>query len=427
MLTGLLSKKKSLFFLLALGILIRFLFWNHPAEAVFDEYGYLNNISAYYTGEFVFDVHPPLAKLLWAGFGKFTGFRPGASGTQIKYEEMGSSFPGKEYLPLRFLSMLVGVLLPLAVFLMSQELGFSLRASLVAGILLVLDNGLVTQSRFILAEPFLLLFGISCLYFYLKYCNRNKLIDLIWAGVFGSFAFSVKWTGGSFMALIFLAEIIRLLRYGGWKEWKSVLRTFVVLVVMPVFIYFFIFATHLSFLVKSGPGNAYMSSGFRNKNIWSKVVENNVVMFTANQQDLTHPYSSKWYTWPFGLKPIYYWVKGEEKIYLFGNPAIWWSATASMIVLIFYYGLPEIIKDKSVRFLLGGFLLNFLPFMAIKRAMFLYHYFPALIFTVLILAYLLDREKNAKFAFVILTLLAALSFFHFAPVTYGLAHWGAVF
>ena len=151
-----------------------------------------------------------------------------------------------------------------------------------------------------------------------------------------------------------------------------------------------------------------------------KFIEMNKVMFTANQQDLTHPYASKWYTWPFGLQPVYYWVKGEAKIYLMGNPAIWWPAAAAILVLIFYYGLREIIKNPSLSLLWGGFLLNFLPFMAIKRAMFLYHYFPALIFAVLILVYLLDKEKNSNPALIILVSLAAASFSYFAPVTYGL-------
>ena len=68
----------------------------------------------------------------------------------------------------------------------------------------------------------------------------------------------------------------------------------------------------------------------------------------------------------------------------------------------------------------GGFLLNFLPFTAIKRVMFLYHYFPALIFSILVLVYLLDKERKAGFTLFILILLAAVSFVYFAPVTYGL-------
>src|SRR3989338_9179232 len=274
------SKKHSILLILVLSFLTRFLFWGYPAETVFDEYGYLNYISAYYTGELIFDIHPPLAKLLWAGFGKLTGFAPGTSGTQIKYEENGNSFPNKEYLPLRFLSMLFGALLPLAVFLMAQELGFSRRASLAAGILLILDNGLITQSRFILADAFLLFFGILCLYFYLRYRNGGGLVNLIWASVLGSFSFSVKWTGGSFLALIALAEFFSLLRDNRWKDWKVAARNFALLILMPVFIYFFIFAIHFSLLFKNGPGNVYMSPDFNNKNMAQKFIEMNKVMFT---------------------------------------------------------------------------------------------------------------------------------------------------
>ena len=44
------------------------------------------------------------------------------------------------------------------------------------------------------------------------------------------------------------------------------------------------------------------------------------------------------------------------------------------------------LHDSCYMILLGGYLLNYLPFIGISRVMFLYHYIAALIFAILILA-----------------------------------------
>ena len=44
----------------------------------------------------------------------------------------------------------------------------------------------------------------------------------------------------------------------------------------------------------------------------------------------------------------------------------------------------------------GAWLMNMLPFIGINRVMFLYHYFTALIWAILMLAYLVDRSRHAR-------------------------------
>ncbi len=419
MTSGVFQRKYYLLIILFFSFLTRFLFWNHPQEIVFDESGYLNHISAYYTREFTFDLHPPLFKLLLAGFGKLFRFNPNFSLNQINGSEIDKNFPNKDYLPLRLLPMLAGALLPLVVFLTAKEIGLSERASLAASLLLILDNALIVQSRFILAESLLLFFGMLCLYFYFRYRRTQSWTDLILASVLGSLAFSIKWTGGSFVALAFLLEIFWLVKKERLKKWKEILRILFVFIILPLFIYFSIFVIHFSLLVKKGPGDVFMTPAFQSQNVFRKFIELNRALFISNQQHYTHPYASKWYTWPLGLQPVYYWVKEGAQIYLMGNPIIWWASTASLLVLLFYFGLQEVIKDRIKALLLGAYLLNFLPFIAIKRIMFLYHYFPALIFAILILVYLIDSQKSAKVAFMVLVIFALAGFIYFAPVTYG--------
>ena len=159
-----------------------------------------------------------------------------------------------------------------------------------------------------------------------------------------------------------------------------------------------------------------MSPGFRSENTVKKFIELNVQMFQSNQRlTATHPYSSQWYTWPFMTRPIFYWVNDNARIYFFGNPIIWWGSTVAVLLSLMY-----IVRHRIIRILLGGYFLNLLPFIGIKRVMFLYHYLTGLIFAILILIYLIEKQKHARKIFIGLAIASVAAFIYFAPLTYGL-------
>ena len=124
-----------------------------------------------------------------------------------------------------------------------------------------------------------------------------------------------------------------------------------------------------------------------------------------------HRYSSRWYTWPLMSRPIFYW-RAEISvarvqmcptcIYLLGNPFVWWVSTgltamAALRLLrrIFSQAGRRLFQlrqlqtvagkanyiDSAGVLLVAGYLTNLVPFVAIGRVMFLYHYFPSLIFS----------------------------------------------
>ena len=116
-------------------------------------------------------------------------------------------------------------------------------------------------------------------------------------------------------------------------------------------------------------------------------------------------------------KPIFYWVSDSSRIYLLGNPVVWFGSTAAVL-----YALWLLIRKRGDRLLvvlLGAYALNVFPFAAIGRVMFLYHYFTALIFAVLIGAWLVDRLARPARAALALTLLAVIMFIYAAPLSYG--------
>lgn len=422
---------------------VHFVFFGHPNETVFDEVHFGKFISGYFTGEYFFDIHPPLAKLLISGMGWLGGFQPGFSFGQI-----GDKFPDGSYLWLRFLPTLAGALLPIIIYFLARRLKFSKLAAFSTGILVILDNALLTQSRFILLDSFLLLFGFSSLLAYFKFAQEGKSRWLFTAGLLAVLAVLVKLTGIAFLGVIAVLEFWRLAKKIRFKS-NDLIKPILAVLAVPAVVYAGLFFVHLKLLSKSGPGDAFMSPGFQktlagNKfendpsirplGMPAKIIELNSQMYQANS-NLTagHPYSSKWYSWPVMARPIYFWLSDQqggasEKIYLIGNPAIWWLSALAMFYLVVDLAVRVVRRlwHQSEEhnfievFLVGFFLVNLLPFVYVTRALFLYHYFPALIVAILTLVYLIDKIPKKKTVFTVLLSASIVLFLFFAPINYGL-------
>ncbi len=428
--------------LIAASLITHFIFFGHPRETVFDEVHFGKFISGYFTHEYFFDIHPPLAKLIISGMGYLTSFKPGFS-----FAEIGQKFPDSHYLWLRLLPTLAGAALPVIIYFLVLEMGMSKIAAFSAGILLALENGSIVQSRFILLDAFLLLFGFSALLLYFVYRRRKDLRYLLMSSILATLSLSVKWTGATFLVIIGILYLEESLKS---KQIKKLLtKGGAIFVALPLVLYFSIFALHFSLLNKSGPGDPFMSPEFRKTlvgsydstrkeikslNIFEKFYELNVEMYKANA-GLTagHPYSSKWYTWPFMIRPIYYWNEpgqvfsakepSSSRIYFLGNPIVWWASTLAILYLIqmVLYEIFNKIKPKKETLLLtGAYFFNMLPFLGIKRALFLYHYLIGLTLAIIALVYLVDHMPNKKRIFGILILASFIAFVFFAPLSYGL-------
>ncbi len=428
------SKKTSLLILIIASIGIHFAFFGRPNETVFDEVHFGKFVSSYYTGEYHFDIHPPGGKLMIAGFAKLFNFT-----LEYSFAQIGQAFPDHKYLALRFLPVLAGALLPIIIYLLALELGLSVIGAFGAGMLIALDNAILTQSRYILLDPFLLLFGFSALLFYFRWHSKGGQLNLLAMAIFAGLAASVKWTGIGFLGLAGVIELANVIKNFSLRRIGYLILYFVL---VPLLLYFTIFAIHFSLLTKSGEGDAFMTPafqsslensvyeddpGFKPLNLVQKFTELNGEMYRANSTlTATHSYGSKWYTWPFMTRPIYYWnhhsdtLPAEEKIYLIGNPFIWWGSTIALLYLLFTSLGREFFQKKTVWVILGGYFLNLLPFVGISRVMFLYHYLTSYVFAILALAYLLDQRANKKKIILTVLAIAGLFFLWFSPLSYGL-------
>ncbi len=144
------------------------------------------------------------------------------------------------------------------------------------------------------------------------------------------------------------------------------------------------------------------------------------------RKDMSHPYSSKWYTWPFMYKPVLLYQdidtvnKQVTSIIGLGNPIIWWLGNLAILFQLF---LLLYKRDKTIVFLLGAYFISFLPYAFIQRPMFLYHYLISLFFQMLILEYtFVNLYKEKIFLRPVLSLLLVLImfvFFYFYPFING--------
>lgn len=406
--------------LLLFGLATHFFFIAWPAEVVFDEVHFGKFASAYFTGAYYFDIHPPLGKLLIALGAWCGGFTPG-----FDFATNGEAYGTVPYIALRFLPNLAGALIPLAGFWLARELRFSRNAAFAAGLLFALDNALLVQSHYILVDGFMLLFGMLGLAAFLRARQREYATSwLILAGILLMASISVKW-----IALPFLMGALLLSLYDLVRDFSAMrlLRIVVTLGYIPAVFYLLVFAIHFALLPNPGFGDGYMPAQFREQGLAGKFVMLNQVMYTANAGNVqTHPWSSRPETWPLMLRPVSFWRSYENgataEITSLGNPAVWWGTSiAGFLGLLFWF--PK--RDRERRWLLLVLWFgSILPFFPVARTLFMYHYLPALVFAILLsVAWLSEPSlyrRYKTFALSALMVSAFVLFLYFLPLSLGL-------
>lgn len=408
--------------LFALGALTHFLFIWHPAEVVFDEVHYGKAVNGYLRGQSFFTGHPPLGVQMLT-LGAWLGqYHP-----HFSFDNIGEKMTDYSFIAVRCMANLAGALIPLAVYFFMRSLKLSRKIAFLTALILVFDNALLVQSHYILIDAFLILFGFLGLAFFMTSRNRQYSWPyLVAAGIFLGLGCAVKWTALSFVmfcGVLALVDLFTLLFKKHFKaSVKFVIKPLLGLVILPLIIYFGVFCVHIKLLPNPGNGDAFWSQQYKTgeKNIVAKFIEFNRTSYETNVKGMTsgHPNASKFYTWPFMLRAVFYWVNGDAKIYLLGNPVIWWGSTVAVfIAMAFFFG--KLWEDRIIRLLLLGYVVNILPFLSVHRVLFLYHYLPALIFAVAIMVYLISKLKNSKKVFIALLALIIIIFFYFAPLSYG--------
>lgn len=429
----------ALLTLLIVSASIHFIYYSHPLTVVLDEVYYGRFTMNYLKNEYFFDLHPPLAKLLLYGVAVIANLNP-----SFGFKENMLALPNDSYLVLRLLPRLAGTLLPLVIYGIARELGISRVTALWTAAIIMLDNAFLVLSRFILLDLFILGFGFSGLWCYLRYRRTGSWLSLAAAGLLTGAALASKWTGLSFVGIIGLLELVRICASRDLKQSVRLLP----IIVIPILLYYMAFAAHFALAYRSGQDDWVMTPRFQATLIGNPAAEaaqastvgffakfnelNARMLETASTMSGEHTYNSKWFTWPLMLRGMDFWANytATEKahIYLLGNPLVWWTSSYAIALLLINFP-PKLLHAWQQRqplnyaetFIILGWTANMLPFILVSRGVFMYHYMPALSFAILGLGLVMERLPGSRWLMLGLLLLAILGFAYFAPLSYGLA------
>uniref|UniRef100_H3C9V1 Protein O-mannosyl-transferase 1 n=1 Tax=Tetraodon nigroviridis TaxID=99883 RepID=H3C9V1_TETNG len=247
---------------------------SYPNAVVFDEVYYGQFVSLYMKRVFfIDDSGPPLGHMILS-LGAYLG---GFDGNYV-WNRIGAEYPSSVSVwSLRCVPALCGALCVPLVYLLTLELRFSHLSALGASLLLLLENSLIVQSRFMLLESVLIFFLLLAFFSYLRFHNsphsrsriRSRICWLLLSGASSSAAVGVKYAGVfSYLLLLAVASVHTWTLIGEralshFSVCVQCVCRLVCLLVLPVLFYVFWFYVHLSLLNRSGPHDQLMSPAFQ--------------------------------------------------------------------------------------------------------------------------------------------------------------------
>lgn len=470
-LTRHISYRFILFAIVLLAIFTRFFRLGVPNDYVFDEVYHAftaqemakGNLAAWEwwnspPDSFAYEwTHPPLAKEVMVVGIKAFSWLPG---TLERIPNFNGGKPlGKEFaqngdnpLSWRFPIAVFSVGIVAVLYFLGKEM-FSEQVGLIAAFLATFDGLLFVNGRIGMNDTVFLFFQLGVFIMFVRYLKtlsnhkdkekfkvirKRSFIYLILTGVLQGLALSAKWTALYGMVILFTIHGVVTFVRSGVKIRKKGLRLLIYdMVLFARETVFFIVVPFLVYLASYIP--------FFLGHTWTQFIELQKQMwFYHTGLKATHSYQSAALTWPFMMRPVWYFVKyfenGIANIYALGNPAIWWGGLIAIVVAIVINLkvqslrlelMPRVSKFKAVissfasnfvkasldkkslrdkqglnlkrlthnlqpttnnlLFLLFAYFGFFLPWVFSPRIMFLYHYMPSLTFLILILAFFLDK------------------------------------
>jgi dolichyl-phosphate-mannose-protein mannosyltransferase len=391
---------------------------------VFDEVYYAKFANNYLTNTPFFNSHPPLSQYLIA-IGIWIGDRLpiGQDTTNTLTGSLHSTFS------YRWMNGLFGSLIPPMVGAIAYQLSQRISYAFLAALFISFDGLFLVDSRYALNNIYLIFFGILGQLLVLMAIRSSRWdCRLLMAAAGVSFGASVacKWNGISFLFgvffLIAIAQIWRLIRANSQSSALtnsllarliniSPLNVITNLVVVPIITYRLLWIPHL--IQNPVPNFIDVHKAILN---YHQDVGNGAAV---------HPYCANWYTWPLMMRPLAYYFKQSQPNYYYdvhgmGNPVLWWFAFAAVLGCVWLiFKNPWLITEKLTIeravlapiqnlpnnyigvpiFVMVNYAANLLPWVSVKRCLFIYHYMGALLFATMGLAWFVDLwlRSDSKF------------------------------
>ncbi len=383
-------------------------------------YEHANNIPPYETS------HPPLGKVLMSWAVMAFGMTP---------------------FGWRFAGALIGVLMLPVMYLLGKQLFKRTDFATGAMLLMAFDLMHFTQTRIATIDSFPVLFimlSYLCMFRYVQLDFwgtpfYQTLIPLGLSGLFMGFGMASKWVGiyaGAGLAVLFFYSCYRhvleahtagklkeklksmpderkqVVSYAWQKGYARVAITcaccLVFFVAVPAVIYY------LSYIPYFAPTGGVTLQ---------KIIDAQKGMLSYHSTPglgADHPFQSPWWEWPLILKPMWY-FKGNyapagmgSTIFAMGNPAVWWSGFAALIIVFAVFVKRHMWSDdKGLVFhlhtrthdlipamLLIGFASQYMPWVLVPRSTFIYHYFASVPFIILCMVTCIGwlKQRHEKLA-----------------------------
>ncbi|KAF9201601.1 hypothetical protein BGZ49_008162 [Haplosporangium sp. Z 27] len=174
-----------------------------PDEVVEVDVGRL--VNRYFTGEYAFDVHPPLGTMIMAGVAALLNY----NGT-FEFDNIGDLYPSSmPYISMRLVVSLMGALCAPIAYVTLKSSGQSALAAILASFMIVFDNALVTSNRLLGQDATLMFFTAATFMFWTlfsKQCTRPFTLAwwswLLATGISMTGAMSVKLVGSASVVAI---------------------------------------------------------------------------------------------------------------------------------------------------------------------------------------------------------------------------------
>lgn len=260
----------SVFTLLSVGVMIRLRSLPIPNYVVFDEVNFGGFVQQYHLGKFFLDVHPPLGKLVYYWIALLAGYNG-----EFDFNSIGEPFDENvPFVAMRLFSSICGLLtIPLTYLTLRTNFCGPIPA-LFGSLLVMFENSLATQSRFIFLDSPLILGMVFTYYVFSKFRNTSEF-SLCWyfyllvTGISLGLTCSIKnsalltyvWFG--VLTVGHLWRILGDLGVTDLRWWKHLFLRMVFLVLVPFTVYAAIFAVHFNSVPLVGRGIGPMSPNFK--------------------------------------------------------------------------------------------------------------------------------------------------------------------
>jgi dolichyl-phosphate-mannose--protein O-mannosyl transferase len=439
-----------LLFILILCLSATLRFWhlgsiNIPVfdEVYFPLYGY-----DYLTGKQFFHVHPPLANYIFAAAIWLYYHLPWMNAADLNtlaYDQIS-------VLSYRWINALMGTILCIVAWATTYAISKLKWFAIIVFFFLSIDGSLLVDSRFGTNNIYIVLLGLLAIYFVssAQDSNTKTRLFLIIAGIFFGLTITVKWNGlGYLLAVLAFGLFFKFIEYSDHfrpakladhhhsndlilnknpPAWEYLIY----LILIPIIVYCLIWITDRLFNTEYG--FIEMHHQIFGYHEYSKVAKE-------------HPYCSKWYSWPFLIRPIGYSFSTEtitnasglattyyKDVHLLPNPILTWGSTIAIIFmsghwlcLAWQWFSKGLINRKWVilTIILLGYFANLLPWAFVSRCLFLYHYQSAATFGMFAFAWYLysgfkQKNKFILMASIITLLMITAAFIYWLPIQLGI-------